>query len=89
MNSYILFRNPKVKYRKEEYGGIVKTREGMFIIDKKTFKILETINGAKTYSEIAVDKETKKIVDDLLKLSIILPIKKKVVEKIKQKLNNL
>jgi len=85
MTKHILFKHPDLKYRKEDFGGIVKTSEGLFLIDKEAYKILNKIDNKKTYLELSKDKESAKIVNELLRLRIILKIDIEKANKIKNR----
>ena len=87
MTEYILFKHPDLKIRKEDFGGIIKTVEGLFLIDKKAYMMLNKIDNKKTYLELAKDNESKKIVDELLKLRIILKIEIEKAEKLRKAKN--
>ncbi|MDK2908389.1 MAG: hypothetical protein PWQ87_847 [Candidatus Woesearchaeota archaeon] len=83
MTEYVLFKHPELKIRRENFGGIIKTARGLFLIDKKVYLLLNSIDNKKRYSELAKDKESKMIIDELLKLKVILKIKEKNAERIR------
>ena len=37
--NFIIFKNPNLRYRKEEFGGIVKLKLRTFIINKKQYNL--------------------------------------------------
>ncbi len=83
MTEYILFKHPDLKIRKEKFGGIIKTVRGLFLIDKKAYCLLKKIDNKKTYSELTEENESKKVIEDLLKLKIILKIEVGRAERVK------
>lgn len=83
MTEYILFKHPELKIRKEKFGGIIKTAEGLFLIDEKAYCLLNNIDNKKKYSELAREKESKKIIEDLLKLKVILKIEERRAERVR------
>ncbi len=85
MTKYVLFKHPDLKIRKENFGGIIKTTRGLFLIDKETYNLLNKIDNKKTYSELTKNGRFRKIIDELLKLKIILKIESEKAEKIKKK----
>lgn len=87
MVEYILFKHPGLKFRKEDFGGIIKTQEGLYILDKQAFKLLNKIDNEKTYSKLTKDKDSKEIIDELLEMRAVLRIAKNKAEKIKEELS--
>ena len=83
MADFILFKNPNMKYRKEKFGGIIKTENGLYIIDHKTLDLLEIIDTTKTYKDVINNKESDKIIQKLIKLGAVLKISKKKANKIR------
>ncbi|HJX50924.1 MAG TPA: hypothetical protein VJ438_05685 [Candidatus Nanoarchaeia archaeon] len=88
MNEFILFKHPDLKFRKENFGGIVKTNGGLYIIDKRAFNIIHKINNKKTYSELTVDEQSKNIINELIRIGVILKINKKRADQIKKEINH-
>ena len=87
MVEYILFKHPSLKFRKEDFGGIIKTQEGLYLLDKQAFKLLNKIDNEKTYSKLTKDKDSKEVIDELLKMRAVLRIVKNKAEKIKEELS--
>lgn len=83
---YTLFRNPLVKHRSEEFGGIVKTKEGIYLLDEKAYNIFLNAKGEQSYKEMAIDDDTKEILDKLINLSLLLKIKESDAKCIKKKM---
>jgi len=40
----IIFKNPRIKLRKEDFGGILKTDKGIFMIDNEVYNFLESFS---------------------------------------------
>lgn len=82
MTNFVLFKHPKVRVRKENFGGIAKTEDGLYILNKKAYKLFESIKNNPTYSDLTKNKESKEIIDELLERRIILKIDKKKANEI-------
>ncbi len=77
---FVIFKNPKVKYRGEDFGGIVESDFQFYILNKKQYKFLKNLNKFKYYDSLK--KDEKKIVDKFLEKKILLKIESKRAEKI-------
>ncbi len=80
------FLNPYVKWRKEEFGGIIKTPKGFFAVKPEVIDFLEnvkdrefrSINELKGFLENR-NINLRKLINDLKKLGIILEIDEKII----------
>ena len=67
--NFVIFKNPHLRYRKEEFGGIVKLKLKTLIINKKQYNLIEKIKKVLVYSDLGdVDR---KIANKLLKFSLL------------------
>ncbi|MBS3108811.1 hypothetical protein J4409_02970 [Candidatus Woesearchaeota archaeon] len=79
---YIIFRNPKIIFRKEKFGGILRLDSSLLVIGKKEYDILNKQNKYSKYS--LFNKKDIKIVDKFLKYNIFLKIEKTRAEELIQ-----
>lgn len=77
---YIIFKNPRISHRKEEFGGLVKSNFQILILGKEEYSLLENLGKYKDYNSF--NKEEKKIIGKFLKLDIFLKIEKTEAEKL-------
>lgn len=77
---YIIFRNPRVLYREESFGGIVKSNYQLLILGRKEFDIFKKLERYIDYSSL--NKKEKVIADKFLELKIFLKINKSKAEKL-------
>ena len=54
---YVLFRNPKIIYREEEYGGLVSSGLELYIIEKKDYNFLKKLDKEKFILEKDLSEE--------------------------------
>ena len=43
--NFVIFRNPHLRFREEEFGGVVKLQSKMFIVNKKQYKLIEKVKN--------------------------------------------
>lgn len=70
----IVFKNEKVIYREELFGGIAQYNSQLFYLNKQQFKVLSMFKGYKNYSMLSVVEQG--IIDEFLKYDIFLRIRK-------------
>jgi hypothetical protein len=54
----IIFKNPRIKYRSEDFGGIVRTDKGLFILNKQTFDFLSNFDKERDISSFSESEVT-------------------------------
>ena len=70
--NFVIFKNPHLRYRKEEFGGIVKLKLKTLIINKKQYNLIEKIKKVLVYSDLGdVDR---KIANKLIENNILLRV---------------
>ncbi len=72
----IVFKNAKVLYRKEIFGGIAQYNSQLFILNKKQYDFLHGFRRYRYYSKLSF--EEKQIIDEFLKNEIFLKINKNI-----------
>jgi len=77
----IIFKNPRIKARKEKFGGIIKTDKGIFIIEENAFKFLSSF-----YEKEERLIEEKEILKELLNINALIKINKEDAICIKTKM---
>ena len=78
--AFVIFKNPVIVYRAERFGGIVKNRFKMYILDKKKYNFLKTFKKFEYYNSLK--PQEKKIADIFLEKRILLRLDSKTAEKI-------
>lgn len=71
-NDFVIFRNPDLRYRSEEFGGILRLNLMIFLINTKQFDLISNLKKIRLYSDLT-DIE-KKIVDKLLEKKILFKV---------------
>ena len=69
-----------MKYRKEDFGGVVQSDFQFYILNKKQYKFLKNLDKFKYYN--LLKKDEKKIADKFLEKRILLKIGSKKAEEI-------
>jgi hypothetical protein len=69
---FVVFKNPHLRYRKEEFGGIVKFQLKTLIINRNQYDLINRIEKALIYSSLS--NSDKKIVDKLIENNILLKV---------------
>lgn len=77
---FVIFKNPVIIYRAERFGGIVKNRFKIYLLDRDKYNFLKNLKKFEYYS-ILKPKE-KKIADIFLEKRILLKLDSKTAEKI-------
>ena len=71
-NDFVILKNPILRYRKEEFGGIVKLTLKTMLINKKQYDLIDKIKKVLVYSEL--NDQEKKITDKLIENNILLKV---------------
>ena len=74
----IIFKNKRVIYRKESFGGIAQYNSQLFILDKEQFAFIKKFKKYISYSRL--NKKEKQIVDEFLKHEIFLKIDENIIK---------
>lgn len=69
---YLLFKNPNLRYRREDFGGIAKLDSKTIILSKKQYLLIESIKKMRSYGSL--NSVEKNIVDKFLEENILLKI---------------
>jgi len=70
--NFVIFKNPHLRYRKEEFGGVVKLKLKALIINKQQYKLIEKIKKVLVYEDL--DEVGRKIVNKLIENNILLKV---------------
>ena len=70
--NFVVFKNPHLRYREEDFGGVAKLQLKTFILNKKQYNLISNIKKVLVYGSLS--EFDKKIVDVLIKESIILKV---------------
>jgi len=70
--NFVIFKNPYLRYRKEDFGGIVKLKLKTLIINKKQYNLIDKINKVLVYGDL--NDSDKKIVDKLIENNVLLKV---------------
>ena len=70
--NFVVFKNPYLRYRKEDFGGIVKLQLKTLIINKKQYNLINKIEKILVYNSLS--NFDKKIVDKLIENHILLKV---------------
>ena len=71
-NNFVIFKNPYLRYRKEDFGGIVKLQLKTLIINKKQYNLINKIEKILVYNSLS--NFDKKIADKLIENHILLKV---------------
>lgn len=83
--AFIIFKNPTIALREEEFGGLVKIGSEIFILNRKRYLFLKNFN--KPIKEKKLNNKDRKLTDILIKKGILLKIDKEKAYKIMKKYN--
>ncbi|MFH1823133.1 MAG: hypothetical protein ABH817_00225 [archaeon] len=72
IKNFVIFKNPNLRYRKEDFGGIVKLTLKTLIINKQQYELIEKIKKIMIYSDL--DDFEIKIADKLIENGVFLKI---------------
>ncbi len=70
--NFIIFKNPHLRIRKEEFGGVVKLKLKTFIINKKQYNLINRIKKVLVYEDL--EELDKLIVNKLIENNILLKV---------------
>ena len=70
--NFVIFKNPNLRYRKEEFGGIVKLKLKTLIINKQQYNLIDRIKKVLIYRDL--EDVDKKIVNKLIENNILLKV---------------
>jgi len=70
--NFVVFKNPYLRYRKEDFGGIVKLQLKTLIINKKQYNLINKIEKILVYNSLS--NFDKKIADKLIENHILLKV---------------
>lgn len=71
-NDFVIFKNPNLRYRKEEFGGIVKLKLRTMIINKSQYELIDKIKKVLVYSRL--NNKEKKMADKLIENYVLLKV---------------
>jgi len=69
---FVIFKNPNLRYRKEEFGGIAKLQFKTFIINKKQYDLINNLKKILVYGNLS--DSDRKIVNKLIENNILLKV---------------
>jgi hypothetical protein len=70
--NFVIFKSPHLRYREEEFGGIVKLKLKTFIINKKQYELINRIKKVLVYENL--EELDKLIVNKLIENNILLKV---------------
>ena len=87
-NDFVIFRNPHLRYRKEDFGGIAKLNLKTFIINRMQFDLIEKIKKVSVYKNLT--KTEQKVADKLIENYLLLKVDLKKAKEMgfEEKTNN-
>jgi len=71
-NNFVIFKNPHLRYRKEEFGGIAKIVLKTFILNKSQYLLIDKIKKIIVYENL--NKTEKKIAGKLIEEGLLLKV---------------
>jgi len=71
-NNFVIFKNPYLRYRKEEFGGIAKLNLKTFIINKIQYNLIDKIKKVLVYGEL--NQIGQKVADKLIENKLLLKV---------------
>ena len=71
-NNFVIFKNPYLRYRKEDFGGVVKLQLKTLIINKRQYEIINNIKKVLVYNSLS--DANKLIVEKLVNENILLKV---------------
>jgi len=82
---YVVFRNPKILYREEEYGGLISIGLELFIITKEEHEFLKKLDKKKFVLEKDLTEKEKKMTKKFTEKNIIIRVEhNRIKDKIKK-----
>lgn len=70
--NFVIFKNPHLRHREEEFGGIVKLQLKTFIINKRQYEKIKKIKKILIYSTL--NNSDKQIINKLIENNILLKV---------------
>jgi hypothetical protein len=70
--NFVIFKNPHLRYRKEDFGGVVKLQLKTLIINKKQYELINGIKKILVYN--LLNDSDKRIVEKLINENILLKV---------------
>ena len=70
--NFVIFKNPNLRIRKEEFGGVVKLKLKTFIINKEQYNLINRIKKVLVYEDL--EELDKLIVNKLIENNILLKV---------------
>lgn len=70
--NFVIFKNPNLRYRNEEFGGIARLNLKTFILNKIQYNLIERIQRIILYGNLTSTE--KKVADRLIDEKILLKI---------------
>lgn len=71
-NDFVIFRNPTLRFRKEDFGGIAKVGSKTLIINKRQYQLILRIEKISAYSSL--EKSDQDIAIKLIENNIFLKV---------------
>lgn len=74
-NNFVIFKNPHLRYRKEDFGGIAKIVLKTFILNKSQYSLINKINKINkiiVYNDL--NETEKKIANILIEEGLLLKV---------------
>ena len=71
-NNFVIFKSPNLRYRKEEFGGVVKLILKTLLINKQQYDFIEKIEKFLIYEDL--DNTEKEIAKKLIENNILLKV---------------
>ena len=69
---FVIFKNPYLRYMKEDFGGIAKLKLKTFIINKKQYNLIDKIKKVLIYSNL--EDVEKNITNRLIENNLLLKV---------------
>jgi hypothetical protein len=79
---FIIFKNKYIKYRKEDFGGLILVNNFLYILDKEEYDLINKINLARYMKESELNTNELRVIKRLLHNKILLRIDLEKAEKI-------
>jgi hypothetical protein len=79
---FIIFKNKYIKYRKEDFGGLVSVNNFLYLLDKTEYRLIKKIEQIKYIKESELDADELEIAKKLVHNKIFLKIDLEKAEKI-------
>ena len=70
--NFVIFKNPHLRYRIEEFGGVVKLKMKTLIINRRQYQFINKIKKVLIYDDL--NTSDKQIADGLMKNDILIKV---------------